>query len=56
MTDTISISVANPVCTPAASGIRIVNECNGSAKREIEKKNPSAPGKLTEQRNKHTYN
>lgn len=46
MTDTISMSVANTVFTPAASGISIENEYNGSAKREIEKKKPSPPVKL----------
>jgi hypothetical protein len=55
MTDTISMSVANPVCTPAASGIRIVNEYNGSAKREIEKKKPSPPGNLIKRRIKNMY-
>jgi len=52
MTDTISMSVANTVCIPAASGISIENEYNGSAKREIEKKKPSPPVKLIIRRNK----
>jgi hypothetical protein len=46
MTDTINMSAAKPTCTPAATGIRNVNEYRGSAKREIEKKKLSPLGKL----------
>jgi hypothetical protein len=48
------MSVANAVCIPAASGISIENEYNGSAKREIEKKKPSPPVKLIIRRRNKT--
>jgi hypothetical protein len=40
------MSVANTVFIPAASGISIENEYNGSAKREIGRKKPSPPIKV----------
>jgi hypothetical protein len=46
------MSIANTVCTAAASGISIENEYNGSAKREIEKRKLSPPAKLIIRRNK----
>jgi hypothetical protein len=50
------MSAAKPVCNPAVSGIRRVNEYSGSAKLENEKKKLSPPGKLKEKAKTYSNN